>query len=137
MIYPLANWKKLKRGYLFREKTFYTRYHLGLDLIAPVNTPIFAWQDLVVIKTFYGFDGGYTALVKCPNNKRLFRLMHLERLSSVGSFKEGSPFAFVGNSGRLSTGPHLHIDISKNGVLNVKDISNFEDPELYFKTFVK
>ncbi len=136
MIYPLTNWQKLKRGYLFKEKTFYSPAHLGLDVIAPVNTPVLAWQDLTVIKSCYGVEGGYTAFVKCPNNKRLFRILHLECLATVGSYKQGQTFARVGKSGNLCKGAHFHIDISKNGVLNLKDLSNFEDPELYFKTFV-
>lgn len=136
MIYPLANWQKLKRGYLFKQKTFYSPAHLGLDLIVPVNTPIFAWQNLTVIKSCFGVDAGYTAFIKVPNNKRLFRLIHLEHLPGVGSYKEGEIFARSGKSGKLCKGAHLHIDISKNGVLNLKDLSNFEDPELYFNTFV-
>lgn len=137
MIYPLKDWKKLRRGYLFLERTFYSPHHLGLDIIAPSGTPIYAWQDLKVVATLYGPQGGNTAYITCPNNKRLFRLMHLQKPAKVGIYKEGQIIAVVGNTGANTTGPHLHLDISKNGTLNLKDLNNFENPESYFNAFVK
>lgn len=137
MIYPLKDWKTLKRGYLFGVPTWYSKFHLGLDVIAPVGTPLLAWQDLEVVSANFGPQGGNTIAVKCPGNKRLFRLMHLAKPGKVGKYKEGQTIGLVGNTGANSTGPHLHIDITKNGVLNLKDLNNFEDPEAYFKTFVR
>lgn len=133
MIYPIDNWKKLKRGYLFKQKTFYSPYHLGLDVCAPIGTPIKAWQDLEVVRFLVGVQGGNTIFIKCPNNPRLFRIMHLNASVKPGKYKEGAIIAFVGNTGKLSKGAHVHIDISKNGILNLNDINNFEDPEEYFR----
>jgi murein DD-endopeptidase MepM/ murein hydrolase activator NlpD len=132
MIYPIQNWEKLKIGYKFSEKTFYNNFHLGLDVIAPVGTPICAWQDLEVINYAYGQEGGNTIQIKCKNNKRLFRLMHLLHSVKKGMYKEGQIIAYVGNTGNKSRGSHLHIDISKNGILNLNDKNNFEDPSIYF-----
>lgn len=137
MIYPIKDWSNLKRGYKFKEKTFYSLAHLGLDVIAPKGEPIYAWQNLTVVKSFFGKDGGNTILIKCPNNKRLFRLMHLQFLVLPGSYKEGQIVAQIGESGALSKGTHAHVDISKDGVLSIENINNFEDPEIYFKTFTK
>ena len=137
MIYPIANWQKLKRGYKFGEKTFYTAHHLGIDIICSSGTPIVAWQDLEVIKFMVGAEGGNTIWVKCPNNPRLFRLMHLLNPVKVGKYKQGVVIAKVGSTGNLSTGPHLHMDICRNGVLDLKNFGNFEDVEAYFKQFVK
>jgi murein DD-endopeptidase MepM/ murein hydrolase activator NlpD len=129
---PIKQWKELKKGYRFKERTFYNSAHIGLDVIAPEGTPIFAWQDLEVISSVFGRDGGNTIFVKCPNNKRLFRLMHLQFSILPGKYKEGQILAQVGNTGRLTTGAHLHLDISKDGNLKLNDINNFEDPEIYF-----
>jgi len=129
---PIKHWKKLKRGYTFKKQTFYNSAHIGLDIIAPEGEPIFAWQDLEVISSEYGRDGGNTILIKCPNNKRLFRLMHLQFQIIKGKYKEGQIMAQVGNTGLLTTGAHLHLDISKNGKLRLNDVNNFEDPEIYF-----
>lgn len=137
MRYPINNWEKLKRGYLFKEKTFYSLHHLGLDVIAPIGTPIYAWQNLKVIKAMYGPEGGYTIHITCPNNPRLFRCLHMNKAGKVGDYKEGDIIGYVGKTGSLSRGPHLHIDITKNGILNIGNINNFEDPEAYFKAINK
>ena len=132
MIYPLQNWNKLKRGYKFKQKTSYTQFHLGLDVIAVKGTPIYAWQDLEITKFLVGVDGGNTIWIRCKNNKRLFRIMHLNEPVKTGKYKEGEIIGYIGSTGRLSTGPHAHIDISKDGTLNLQNINNFEDPEAYF-----
>ena len=132
MIYPIKNWPKLKRGYLFKQKTWYTQFHLGLDIICPAGTPIRAWQDLAVVNFMVGSEGGNTIQIKCPNNPRLFRLMHLLKPVNCGQYKEGQIIGYIGSTGKMSTGPHLHIDISKNSKLNIQDINNFGDPEIYF-----
>jgi murein DD-endopeptidase MepM/ murein hydrolase activator NlpD len=132
MTEPIKDWKTLKRGYKFKEPTFYNSAHIGLDLIAPEGTPIYAWQDLKIINSYYGTDGGNTILIKCPNNKRLFRILHLQFPIISGKYKEGQIIAQIGNTGLLCKGPHLHLDISKDGILRLGEINNFEDPELYF-----
>jgi murein DD-endopeptidase MepM/ murein hydrolase activator NlpD len=137
MIYPIKDWKKLKRGYTFGVATFYSKFHLGLDVIAPSGTPILAWQDLTVVKFAVGKEGGNTAYVLCPGNKRLFRLMHLKSAVKPGKYKQGQVMALVGNTGSMSRGAHLHLDISKNGILALANTKNFEDPEKYFDAFVK
>jgi murein DD-endopeptidase MepM/ murein hydrolase activator NlpD len=143
MIFPIKNWPKLRRGFLFGQKypasfgVLAGHPHLGLDIICPSGTPIYAWQDLTITSYKYGPEGGNTITCKCPNNNRLFRLMHLLHSVKTGNHKQGDVIAFVGNTGSVSTGSHLHIDISKNGILDINNFNNFEDPEAYFKAFVK
>lgn len=133
MIEPIKDWAKLKRGYTFNVPTFYSKHHLGLDVISPAGTPIYAWQDLTVTKFSFGTQGGNTIQVICKGNKRLFRLMHLQKPVKPGEYKEGQILAYVGNTGKYSRGAHLHIDITPSGKLDIKNINNFEDPEAYFK----
>ena len=136
----MKNWLTLPRGYLFSQPTSYNKFHLGLDVI-PKRTlltvfsylDLIAWQDLEVVHSFWGAEGGNTIFIKCKDNKRLFRCMHLAKKVLPGKFKEGSKVATIGNTGSLSKGVHLHIDISKDGILNLINRSNFENPELYFK----
>lgn len=63
--------------------------------------------------------------------------MHLKAKAVPGKYKEGQEIAKVGTTGSLSTGPHLHIDISRDGSLDIFDTGNFEDPEAYFKAIVE
>jgi len=132
MIFPIINWQTLRRGYEFGEKTFYSAFHLGIDIIVPTGTPIKAWKNLEIIKALNGVDGGNQAHIKVDGDKRLFRIMHLNALPKVGRYKEGDVIAYSGNTGKYSTAPHTHFDVSTNGVLDLTNTSNFEDPEAYF-----
>ena len=46
-------------GYKFREKTWYSKYHLGVDYYGKKGTPIFAPFDGRV-RVMTGFEGGKT-----------------------------------------------------------------------------
>jgi len=131
-MYPLKDWESYPRGYKFGQKTFYSDFHLGLDIVCPTSTQIFAWSDLNVSQAISGNQGGNTAWIKADG--KLFRLMHLVKPAKVGFYKNGDVIGYTGNTG-VSTAPHLHIDISKNGNLELNNHSNFIDPEEYFKQF--
>jgi hypothetical protein len=129
-MYPLKNWLAYPRGYKFGQKTFYSDFHLGLDIVCPLNTEIIAWEDLTVSNAFFGTQGGNTIWVKTDG--KLFRFMHLSKPGKTGTYKKGEVIGYTGNTG-TSTAPHLHVDISKNGTLEINNHSNFIDPEEYFK----
>lgn len=136
MIEPIKDYFKIKRTYLFGVPTFYNNFHTGVDLITKIGTPILAWDDdLEVTHAFSGKDGGNTIWVKIKGNKRLFRFLHLDKPGKVGKFKKGDIIGYTGNTGK-STGPHVHIDISKNGELVLTNNKNFEDPDAYFKSAI-
>lgn len=126
---PLTYWDTLKRGYTFGVKTFYSSFHLGLDIICPVGSILYAWDDLEVVQTMKGVQGGNTIWAKCDG--KLIRFMHLSKMSPKGKYHEGDAIGATGNTG-LTTGPHLHVDISTNGTLDLNNRANFEDPEKYF-----
>lgn len=130
-MYPLDGWKTFKRGYHFSQKTFYSEYHLGLDVICPVGTPLRAWNDITITQVLTTKDCGNYCYIVEDGKPYIFRPMHLRERPKAGRYAKGSIFAYSGNTGSLSTAPHLHIDISKNKV-NIYDINNFIDPEVYF-----
>jgi len=132
MTYPVSNWKKLRRGYGFGVKTFYSAFHLGIDIIIPEGTAIYAWGNLEIIKAFSGTDGGNQIHVKLNGDVRLIRIMHLKALPKIGKYNKGEVIAYSGNTGKYTTAPHTHFDVSTNGVLDLTNTSNFEDPEAYF-----
>jgi len=127
-MYPLRDWKKFRRGYRFGSPTFYSKFHLGLDVICPTGTPLYAWDNCTV-KGLVGTEGGNTAWLYTDG--KLFRFLHLKERPQNGKFNKGQKFAVTNNTGK-STGPHVHIDISKNGKLELNNLTNFIDPEKYF-----
>jgi len=90
--------------------------HLGLDIGLPEGTPILAGQDGIVTQA--GDAGGYGLMVTIDNGEGLVsRYAHCSVIYvSVGQeVSAGDMIARVGSTGN-STGPHLHVEIIKNGV---------------------
>lgn len=137
MIKPLKNWDKLPNGYTFLQKTTYSAAHLGIDKICPVWTEVYAPTNGKLENILIGNEGGLTAFFKDINGK-LWRFLHLVKVE-VGkgwTLKEGQTIAFTGNSGLLvGNTPHLHLDISINGKLDLDNLKNFIDPEKYIMIY--
>lgn len=107
--------------------------HKGIDIGAPVGTPVFATYDGNVIATDYDADG-YGNYVKINiGNGQIVYYGHLSSKNVYGgqTVKKGDLIGRVGSTGR-STGPHLHYGLLKNGKwvdpLNQK-VDRFEDSQ--------
>ena len=90
--------------------------HRGLDIPAPVGTPVKAPADGTVLSV--GQSGGYGLLLTIDHGYGLVtRYAHLsEALVEPGAVvSRGQNIARTGNSGR-STGPHLHYETVLGGV---------------------
>ena len=82
--------------------------HYGVDMAAPVGTPIHAPADGVVgISDDYYLDGGFT-LIDHGQGVSTSYLHQSKRLVRPGdAVKRGQPIGLIGATGR-ATGPHLH-----------------------------
>lgn len=102
----------LTSGYGWR----WGRMHKGIDLAAPVGTPIYAAAPGVVEYARWN-AGGYGNLVDIRHpDGSLTRYAHNNRLLvKEGEWVEqGQQISELGNTGR-STGPHLHFEIHPAG----------------------
>ncbi|MCX2931228.1 M23 family metallopeptidase [Mycobacterium sp. CVI_P3] len=89
--------------------------HAGIDLAAPIGTPIVAASDGVVIDA--GPTAGYGAWVKLRHSDGTVTLYgHVNTWTvQIGQrVFAGDQIATVGNRGN-STGPHLHFEVLQNG----------------------
>ncbi len=90
--------------------------HAGLDIAAPTGTAIKAAAGGTV--TFSGWSGGYGYVIKLDHGNGVTTVYaHCnELLASVGqTVSQGQVIARVGSTGN-STGPHLHLEVRKNGI---------------------
>lgn len=93
------------------------RAHLGIDFGARVGTPIYAAARGTV--SFVGDTAGYGNVVKVTHVDGYMTLYaHMKNfrrgLKRGQSVNSNTILGYVGNSG-LSTGPHLHFGLYKNG----------------------
>ena len=93
----------------------YRRMHAGLDLAASYGSPIAAAADGRVVSS--GWSGGYGNLVKIAHAGGIQTMYgHMSRIvaHSGEMVRQGQIIGYVGSTG-LSTGPHLHYEVLKNG----------------------
>lgn len=91
------------------------RAHAGVDLAAPIGTPVLATQNGVV--RVASNVGGYGLLVNLDHGGGLeTRYGHLSKLRVVPGqrVRKGEVVGYVGSTGR-STGPHLHYEVRSGG----------------------
>ncbi|HYE81910.1 MAG TPA: peptidoglycan DD-metalloendopeptidase family protein [Clostridia bacterium] len=93
------------------------RRHTGIDIAASYGSAVKASDGGVV--TWVGYDGGYGKLIKIDHGANFMSYYgHLSKYNvKVGQkVYKGQTIGAVGNTGN-STGPHLHFEIRKNGVI--------------------
>ena len=92
--------------------------HDGVDLAAPVGTPVHAAARGTV--TFAGRETGYGKVIKLQNPPPYSTVYaHLSRFAkgirSGGTVKRGQVIGYVGKTG-WATGPHLHYEVHVDDV---------------------
>ena len=90
-----------------------TPKHRGVDIAAPMGTPIYAAASGKVLTAKMGWNGAYGNMVilQHPNGTRTL-YGHMSKLGTTtgASVTQGEVIGYVGSSGR-STGPHLHLEV--------------------------
>lgn len=98
---------------------FYSWYHPGLDITAPIGTPIVAAHNGTVTVIHTGtYDGGYGNNVYISNGDGI--TSHYAHMSgvNVGIGQQviggSTVIGWIGMTGR-TTGPHVHFEMQRNG----------------------
>lgn len=102
--------------------------HFAVDVNVPINTPIKAAADGRVILTEWSVETGYVVLVEHSNNLLTVYKHNTKLTKSQGDIvKAGEVIAISGNTGTLTTGPHLHFELWNNGYpVDPKTFIDFE-----------
>ncbi len=90
--------------------------HYGTDIVAGPNEVVKAVLDGTVIFASWTIETGNVIQIQHENNLISIYKHNAELLRKMGDrVKAGEPIAIIGNSGELTTGPHLHIELWHNG----------------------
>jgi murein DD-endopeptidase MepM/ murein hydrolase activator NlpD len=90
--------------------------HYGLDIVSNKNESIKATLDGSVIISNFTSETGYVIAIQHDNNLISLYKHNSALLKKTGDFvKAGEVIAIIGNSGELSSGPHLHFELWYNG----------------------
>ena len=90
--------------------------HPFIDIAAPEGTAVNAVADGTVIYTGWSEDTGYTIQLQHDSDIISIYKHNDKLLKNVGDkVKAGTPIGLVGNTGGLSSGPHLHFELWYKG----------------------
>ncbi|MDR2359590.1 MAG: M23 family metallopeptidase [Prevotellaceae bacterium] len=121
---PLEKQESLENLFLFKpvqgmvsDKFDVKTNHLAVDIVAAPSAPVMSVLDGTVIMANWIAETGYVIQVQ-HNNDILSVYKHNEKLlkKQGDRVKAGEAIAIVGNSGELTTGPHLHFELWYKGV---------------------
>lgn len=100
------------------------RGHYGLDKAVPEGTPVRAIGDGYVVAADWTNDGGYVVAVQHADGYLSVYKHNSRLLKTVGDrVRSREAIALSGNTGEITTGPHLHFELWRNGLA--------QDPRLY------
>ena len=91
-------------------------YHQGIDLAANTGTPVWAASSgVVAVAGWSSAAGNYVKITHPDGFSSIYMHLHTINTKAGAVVGQGQQIGTVGNTG-VSTGPHLHFGIAKNGV---------------------
>lgn len=108
------------------------RMHTGTDFVANVGTSVYAPGGGIV--SFAGRRGGYGITLEIDHGfgyKTVYAHLSKILVKKGQKITRGDLIAESGNTGKLSTGPHLHYEVRHNGIaLNPRNFI-YDDVDLF------
>ena len=96
--------------------TRFNAKHYGIDIVSRENEPIKCIADGVVMLSSWTVETGWVMAIQHPKHMVSIYKHSATLLRKVGDFvKSGDVIGIIGNSGELSTGPHLHFELWYEG----------------------
>ncbi len=114
-VWPLVGTLTAGFGWRIHPITNQRRLHKGIDIAAPIGTPILAAAAGTVVEA--GWDDGYGNFVELQHAdgyRTLYAHAHRLLVQKGMTVQQNQAIAEVGSTGR-STGPHLHFEVLAEG----------------------
>jgi murein DD-endopeptidase MepM/ murein hydrolase activator NlpD len=93
------------------------KQHFGTDIVAPMNEPIKSTLDGIVVFAGFTAETGYVLAIQHSNNLvSVYKHNSILMKQEGDHVKAGEVIAIIGNTGELTSGPHLHFELWLNGL---------------------
>ena len=90
--------------------------HMGIDIVVKAGTPIYAASGGYVVFADYTVRDGYMMIISHSDGYiTVYKHCSILLRKVRDVVYEGEMIALSGNSGEITTGPHLHFEIWKDG----------------------
>ena len=90
--------------------------HFGVDIVSKKNEPVKSVADGTVLMASWTQDAGYVMAIQHQSNLISVYKHNSDLLKEVGNFvSAGEIISIIGNTGELTSGPHLHFELWYNG----------------------
>ena len=101
--------------------------HFGIDVAGALNSRVSSVLNGTVISTGWTIETGYVIHIQHPANLISVYKHNAQLLKKAGDkVAAGEAIAIMGNSGEITTGPHLHFELWHEGIpLNPSEYINF------------
>jgi len=105
-----------------------TEKHYGTDIVTAKDEMVHSVLDGTVLLADWTFETGYIIQILHKNNVISLYKHNSKLLKRVGeTVKAGEAIGMVGNTGEMTTGPHLHFELWVDGVpVNAEDYIAFK-----------
>ncbi len=102
--------------------------HYAIDIAADIGTPVKSVLDGKIIFSEWSLETGYVVVIDHGENIISVYKHNSKILKEQNDFVQaGEVIAYSGNQGNLSSGPHLHFELWKNGTpINPEPLLNFK-----------
>ena len=102
--------------------------HFAIDIAADIGTPVKSILDGKIIFSEWSLETGYVVVVDHGENIISVYKHNSKTLKEQNDFVQaGEVIAYSGNQGNLSSGPHLHFELWKNGTpIDPEPLLNFK-----------
>lgn len=90
--------------------------HMGIDIVVKEGTPVYAASSGYVVFADYTVRDGYMIIISNSGGYiTVYKHCSVLLKKARDIVYEGEMIALSGNTGEITTGPHLHFEIWKNG----------------------
>jgi lipoprotein NlpD len=101
---------------IISNKFDYNKQHYGIDVVSAPNERVLSVLKGTVVLTGFTIETGYIIAVQHENDYISIYKHNSQLLKKTGDIvRAGEPIAIVGNTGKQTTGPHLHFELWNKG----------------------